>query len=471
MRPALLALVLVGCGGDEAATVPDARPADDASVVTGPTGVVSGSRLRARYFADANGQRAFIGWRDTQLGLDCSWDQSAEPSCLPEATGVQAYADAACTQPLLTRYAFQCDARPTHVLDYDTCGTTRSIYLVGAQVTPAMVYVHNGGACEASVPTATYFSTTPDPSAATYARGMIVDRGTTRVRTRLVVGADGSQQPLEAYDTTLATTCFPFFTAAPNDANNYCLPRSMPSSFSDASDCSTPVAFAPAACPIPDYIDVPNTPFLVYRRGAQWVDGPTATTPMYRRSRPTDTTVACSAVSRPTSPLESAFHAGEQIPASFLPPVTRVIEPSTTSRLSAAYFAIGDYRKFDLLHDVPGGFDCAATRTSETEWRCLPPFGAVSRRYFDDAACTTSVPSINFYGPDRRYATEIIGNSCGAAPTSVKAYSVGAVLAPSSLYHFENGTCVPGVVEGDDIYALGSELPLDAFVAMTPIVE
>jgi hypothetical protein len=63
----------------------------------------SGSRLKAKYYPGADGSKQFIGWHDSMLNIDCSFDTASDgmTRCLPQATGAGAvFADAACTQPL-----------------------------------------------------------------------------------------------------------------------------------------------------------------------------------------------------------------------------------------------------------------------------------------------------------------------------------------------------------------------------------
>src|SRR5688572_33384336 len=41
-------------------------------------GYENGSRLRARVYAGTDGAKQFLGWRDTQLGVDCAFGRVAD---------------------------------------------------------------------------------------------------------------------------------------------------------------------------------------------------------------------------------------------------------------------------------------------------------------------------------------------------------------------------------------------------------
>jgi hypothetical protein len=65
-------------------------------------GYVSGARIRARYLDGDDGSKQFVGWRDTQLGMDCTYlfAEDGEYRCLPSSILVGGYfTDANCGQP------------------------------------------------------------------------------------------------------------------------------------------------------------------------------------------------------------------------------------------------------------------------------------------------------------------------------------------------------------------------------------
>ena len=66
---------------------------------------VGGTRLKARFAVEANGVSAFLGWHDTKLELDCSFQELGDGQlrCLPYLySGVpvinEVFADTGCTQ-------------------------------------------------------------------------------------------------------------------------------------------------------------------------------------------------------------------------------------------------------------------------------------------------------------------------------------------------------------------------------------
>jgi hypothetical protein len=99
--------VATGCGGSTS-NAPADGGTDAAASLAPDTGTYqSGSRLRAHLWA-GDGASLFVGWRDTQLGADCTFTRMADGGvfCLPtdatpftrdEAT----YLDPACTQAVV----------------------------------------------------------------------------------------------------------------------------------------------------------------------------------------------------------------------------------------------------------------------------------------------------------------------------------------------------------------------------------
>ncbi len=99
-----------GVGGSDSAVSADGALDAIADAVTDPVSDAaanpyqSGSRLKARVLVTADGARQFVGWRDTQLGLDCTFVTATDGKtrCLPQLGGIAVvYADSACSKPLV----------------------------------------------------------------------------------------------------------------------------------------------------------------------------------------------------------------------------------------------------------------------------------------------------------------------------------------------------------------------------------
>ena len=68
----------------------------------------SGSRLKANYYAGADGSKQFMTMHDTQLNVDCAFQGAADGvlRCIPTGQGIFVgyYADSGCTQPIVAQY-------------------------------------------------------------------------------------------------------------------------------------------------------------------------------------------------------------------------------------------------------------------------------------------------------------------------------------------------------------------------------
>jgi hypothetical protein len=159
-----LPLLIAGCTGDtqgdDTSNGADARN-------DGTSGVnQSGSRIKMTVLSTPDGAKAFMGWRDTELDLDCNFQLAADGAmrCLPVTDTFQIgntnFGDAACTIPVATRSGCA-GQEPRHILRYpdQTCpaGGFR-VFQAGTKYTA--VYVRTGGSCVAVTPspTITYYA-------------------------------------------------------------------------------------------------------------------------------------------------------------------------------------------------------------------------------------------------------------------------------------------------------------------------
>jgi hypothetical protein len=110
----------------------------------------SGSRLKAKYYAGADGSKEFIGWHDSLMNNDCSFRTAADGMvrCLPtSASGGVYWGNAQCTQ-LLAAVPIGCP-QPTYVTSTSgsgACGPfTVHLFTTGPMITPGpMIYVGTG---------------------------------------------------------------------------------------------------------------------------------------------------------------------------------------------------------------------------------------------------------------------------------------------------------------------------------------
>jgi hypothetical protein len=109
---------------------------------------VSGTRLRARYFAGDDGTRQWNGWYDSERDEECNFTfgnlraSDGTIRCLPLFGSVRlnAYADPMCTQPVAIVYPATTPCTPKYgIAETETCPTLETVYTVSAY-TPSQVY-------------------------------------------------------------------------------------------------------------------------------------------------------------------------------------------------------------------------------------------------------------------------------------------------------------------------------------------
>jgi hypothetical protein len=156
-------------GGD------DGPPTDGGDGGPAPGDNVSGTRIRAVYLNGTDGSRAFDGWHDAQLGVDCSFVPAADglTRCLPSGgpTVGNYYADAACTEPLASPCggAAQAGSYATGLVP-SSCPPLWSVYSVSVAnplVNPAMVYAlfaAPDGCTAVTAPMGTFYGVTEVPA-------------------------------------------------------------------------------------------------------------------------------------------------------------------------------------------------------------------------------------------------------------------------------------------------------------------
>jgi hypothetical protein len=116
----------------------------------------SGSRLKAQYYAGADGSRAYAGMYDTTLKTPCAFATAADGSsrCLPAGAGsiaaTDTFSDSSCTQPIYAA-PMGCTQAPSFISTVSaSCSgaATFHVYPKGSVYTPgANVYVKAGNAC------------------------------------------------------------------------------------------------------------------------------------------------------------------------------------------------------------------------------------------------------------------------------------------------------------------------------------
>jgi hypothetical protein len=111
----------------------------------------SGSRLHARWQV-ARGTRRLAGWRDTKLGVDCSFEEyfaGRKHRCVPAMAfaGSHRFADVACTEPLVQWFDCEPPPRYAKALPENSCDGRPVFYEVGEAVDGATAFERTSTGC------------------------------------------------------------------------------------------------------------------------------------------------------------------------------------------------------------------------------------------------------------------------------------------------------------------------------------
>lgn len=175
-----------GPAGKTGPTGPEGPP-NGPTGATGPTGPdgsgtaldQSGTRIKASFVNGSDGSKAFTGFYDGQLGVNCAWVNSSDSTasnlitrCLPNTGAVvtNLFSDSLCTKPIASQTA--CNT-PTYATQTSTtCPMLVTVYSLGGQatITSSIVYEQEGQAClgksTSNYPNTTFWSVeqTVEPS-------------------------------------------------------------------------------------------------------------------------------------------------------------------------------------------------------------------------------------------------------------------------------------------------------------------
>lgn len=364
---------------------------------TGPLGADlarSGTRLCARFEVAPGGARKLLGFRDRELGIDCTLDRSSPTTarCLPPMPELDAFADPGCSQPLLVTAVeapcgtYQYAARASNT----SCphGQLDQIFAIGAEVFPAVTYHrYADGTCgvEGAPNSNRYFTVAPVPMTQFAVAHRVDDAAAPgRLHASRWQGEDGSSSSWFLRDELLDTDCTP----GELDGVRRCVPVSLgPNTFSDAA-CTSPIggifdecaAVAPGVLESPAFIADQFT-HRFYRRGAAAMPAT-----IYRGSGG-DT---CS--SSATQPGVRYFRAGAEVPVATL--ATYQQGPRTTgARIEPVAFSSGADPIVDdgQFYDTLLAARCRTGLAADESRRCVPDGDLGFAHLYTDAQCLSPV--------------------------------------------------------------------------------
>lgn len=134
----------------------------------------SGTRIKARMLVTADGAKSFVGWRDTQLGVDCVFAKASDGKmrCLPFGnwtTSSIAYGDSGCTSPV-AMFGGCSDPTWVGVVDATSCSSGKvAIYEVSGEFTGSLFDKSSDGSCSYLPSLGRYWALRPETPPSTYA--------------------------------------------------------------------------------------------------------------------------------------------------------------------------------------------------------------------------------------------------------------------------------------------------------------
>lgn len=433
----LCALPLIACG--------------DSEPLRGDHG--SGTRLRARYLVDADGARWFQGWFDRQRGEDCTWSPGDAPRCLPASTVATRFRDAQCTQPVDLVPAF-CPPPTFLRTTHDVCaGAVDALWRVAAEpVTLDEVYDWNAttGACTVSPwPTGQYLVGEARVPLDQFVGGTVVNTGSGRIRTQVVVGDDGSLEPRGPFDDNLGAAC-------DDTDDDRCWPVAAYTHYYEDDTCQRPIALGTDACPPPRYVDVDHR--RLFAVGAAFPPGPIDAY---------DGAGTCTRSGGLPTPGTTAYHTASELSVDDLQPVA--IETSRGGgRLHRIERVTGGHRTLVGFQDGLLRRSCVPRQLGPGRWACLPELDGPGQ-YFSDAACRMPLDVVFQYdGVD--VPVVVWSDDLACVPRTAHVHGRGVELATYYTRNPEVGCVALHPSDGVRAFAMGPEIA-SPFATFTELVE
>ncbi len=427
----------------------------------------SGSRLKIRWATSADGQTMVIGYRDTQLNVDCNFQRTADGAlhCLPYgAVGTSLvpsyFADASCTQAVVYTSLTYC-APPTlaEALDSSVCPVRYHLFQLGAESHPAKIYYRSssGTGC-ASMTVSASMHVHPlaaEITAAAYVKADVTADPGTGVVQNVLRATDGLVVPYGMHDVGNGEDCYPM----PMGAETRCLPSRTGYEYGYAdSACSQRLyTVGDPACGMPrfglglaaDGCTAQLTTLTGSSSTAYWKSGAT-----------------CSALTGTGStPL---FTGSAAVPASTFP--AAAVALVGTGRLQRRTFTWpgGLVEPYDF-YDSQLGEACLTWATAaDGTARCIPTTpGLYASAYYADASCTQRLAGRSgSCATTPKYAYSMETPACYGGAYQARSFAVGA-LHTGTVYSGGPGSCTATTSPPSPLYRLGAEVLPSQMAAFT----
>ncbi len=412
-----------------------------------------GTRLAVNEIRSGDMPPVFVGFHDTELDVDCSFRTATDGHlrCLPDARpelamGSQLFADAACTERVVTADPSCAPATDTYTSESGTstaCTSTLQPLRATLLATGVTLYADNGGCSQQGQTTAaSRYYVLSDAAPADFVEGHVrVLPSSTRLSVQRVEAADGAFQTLALADPEADRECRVFARGS----GAICVPAPVFSGrdyrFED-EQCQVPLSLISCTEPlyVADFVGDPGA-WVFYEAGDE-----------YQGTVYGGSTASCAEVTG-----EGPFYrVGAEVMASSFPGVasTRLgtgrlrhdVYRDADGTLLAAGAPIGSaFASEGGLFDTSFDESCDLRRYTDLEQYCIPssvttesPFNL----YYSDAGCQTQIAACGDGGcPTDLALLQGLGDGaeCGVVPSFTSVYTLGQELTLSELYIFYSG--------------------------------
>ncbi len=454
---------------------------------------ISGSRLSARFLLGDDGSRIFDGWFDTQRAEYCrvARGQNGRYYCFPSSNPA-VYGDARCQQAMGQHLA--CAFRYTGITRGDRrCGNeTLTLWEEGASVSPPVRYRFTNDFC-----------TGPDTSeggrfvslASRVNEGALVSGepvlgpSALRLRPRSIFFEDGSQAPIELYDSSQNRACVRVETVR----GTRCLPENavyigLSGPYWANEACTQPVAQALApACFKPSIALV-----------AERINGCVRVRDAYLTGARLDPRLVYSGPDCHTDEIMPGhfYELGQKLDLGSFPEL-RLHETGSGRIRLRTYSAADDVAISPLgqnLYDAQLGIECQAAVASDGTLRCLPVTGPLIERddtsaAFADPGCRRLLARYNVtascHGAEQPEVAMVASRASQKKCLDPEATGPGSRddrrpgrwdifrLGPrhgGEVYFRVGGTCQVGApAGGEEFYEMADTVPPETFVAFREV--
>jgi hypothetical protein len=413
---------------------------------SGTTNHTPGSRIRGRWAVTDEGVRAWLGWFDNELEIDCEFMTIANGGvrCVPNNYDFseEVYTDASCTMAAYTRgRQSECE-----FMDFvfqslpGDCETPGGyvFYELGESVGAASeVYTLDGSECvPTTVPDSELFRRGPLIQPSRFQEGTSGELGGAgRLRDYGVSAPDGTRRLQNWWDTEFDEECYMYLA---EDGALRCLPRGPRVDFFGDAACELPIFEPYTSCtPVepsfateyPDH-DCPNDRYVLFTAGETYAG------PRYEK-----TEASCLAA----GPSEAPSHVAVPAPPEMFPSIDVSTDESAPGRLKPRYWTTSDGGCwFQGFWDSELGAECHFDGATDGQTRCIPGEGYQVLNVFSDAACSAPFPLVDVATCGTDSPPRFVLGSAGECRDTYAVWETGETLATSALpalWDNRGGTC------------------------------